>query len=204
MSLHGAVAAPPAGTASGSSGIYTCTDARGRTLTSDRPIADCIDREQRELNPSGTTRRRIEPTYTALEAAAREEQQRQAALADLHRREERRRERALLVRYPSATVHDRERAAALAQVDAVIHAARKRLGELADARRAVDQELEFYRKDPAKAPDSLRRMLEDNAQSVSVQNRFVGEQEDEKRRLNARFDEEISRLRPLWARSAAL
>ena len=204
MALQGAVAAPPTGSTPTAGGIYACVDARGRNLTSDRPIADCIDREQRELNPSGTTRRRIEPTYTALEAQAREEKQRQAALAALQQQEERRRERALLVRYPNAATHERERAAALAQVDAVIHAARKRLGELAEARRSVDLELEFYKKDPSRAPDSLRRMLQDNAQSVSVQNRFLGEQEDERRRVNGRFDEESGRLRQLWARVAVL
>ena len=30
-------------------GIYTCTDAKGRKLTSDRPIPECHDREQRVL-----------------------------------------------------------------------------------------------------------------------------------------------------------
>ena len=191
-------AATPAG-----GGIYSCTDARGRTLTSDRPIADCIDREQRELNPSGTTRRRIEPTYTAKEQAEREERQRQAALAAARQQEERRRERALLVRYPNATTHDRERADALAQIDAVIGAAKKRIGELGEERRKLDGELEFYKKDIAKAPPSVRRQLDDNTQSLAVQNRFVGEQEDEKRRLNARFDEERVRLKPMWPPEAA-
>ncbi len=30
------------------SAIYTCTDAQGRRITSDRPIAACIDRPQRD------------------------------------------------------------------------------------------------------------------------------------------------------------
>jgi len=36
--------------------IYSCTDAQGRQRTSDRSIAECADREQRLLNPSGTVR----------------------------------------------------------------------------------------------------------------------------------------------------
>ena len=196
--LAGAAQAQPASKESSSAGIYSCTDGRGRTITSDRPIPDCIDREQRELNPSGTTRRRLEPTYSAREQAEREERQRQAAMAVLRQTEERRRERALLVRYPTATVHDRERADALSQIDAVIGAARKRVAELNEERRKVDEEMEFYKKDVSKAPASMRRQLDDNAQSVAVQNRFIGEQEEEKRRLNARFDEERSRLKLLW------
>jgi hypothetical protein len=95
--------------------------------------------------------------------------------------------------------HDRERAEALVQIDAVIQAAKKRLGELAEERKRIDDELEFYKKDPSKAPDSIRRKVEDNARSVAVQNRFIGEQEDEKKRVNVRFDEEQARLKPLWA-----
>ena len=198
LASAGVVQAQPASKESSSAGIYSCTDGRGRTITSDRPIPDCIDREQRELNPSGTTRRRIEPTYTAKEQAEREERQRQATMAALRQTEERRRERALLIRYPSAAVHDRERADALSQIDAVIGAAKKRVAELNEERRKVDEEMEFYKKDVSKAPASIRRQLDDNTQSVAVQNRFIGEQEEEKRRLNARFDEERSRLKLLW------
>ena len=188
-------------TASSSPSIYTCTDARGRTLTADRPIADCLDREQRALSPSGV-RRTIEPSYTAREQAELDERVRQAALLASRMNEERRRERALLMRYPSGATHERERAEAMMQIDAVIDAARKRLGELAKERQSVDDELEFYKKDVSKAPPSLRRKLDDNAQSVAVQNRFIAAQEEEKRRVNARFDEERVRLKPLWSASA--
>jgi len=114
-------------TAPSSPTVYTCTDAHGRTLTADRPIADCLDREQRALSPSGV-RRTIEPSYTAREQAERDERARQAALQASRTNEERRRERALLMRYPSGATHDRERAEAMMQIDAVIDAARKRLG----------------------------------------------------------------------------
>jgi hypothetical protein len=88
------------------------------------------------------------------------------------------------------------------QIDAVITAARKRLSELAEERRKIDDELEFYAKDVSKAPDSLRRKVDDNSKSMTVQNRFIADQDDEKKRVNARFDEERARLRPLWAGTA--
>jgi hypothetical protein len=144
-------------------------------------------------------RRKIEPTYTARELAEREDRERQAQLQATRQQEERRRERALLVRYPNAAAHDRERAEALVQIDVVIQAAKKRLLELAEDRKKIDDELEFFKSDPSKAPDAVRRKLDDNAKSVAVQNRFIGEQEDEKKRVNARFDEEQARLKPIWA-----
>lgn len=178
--------------------IYTCTDAQGRTLTADRPIPACNDREQRELSPSGLTRRKIEPTYSAREMAEREDRAREAAVQAAKATDERRRERALLVRYPSAASHDRERNEALSQVDAVIQAAQKRIAELGEDRKKIDEELEFYKKDVSKAPGAMRRKLEDNTQSMAVQHRFIAEQEEEKKRVNARFDEERARLKPLW------
>ncbi|MGJ7518903.1 DUF4124 domain-containing protein [Variovorax sp. LT1P1] len=189
--------------ASASPGIYSCTDSRGRTITADRPIPDCIDREQRELGPSGTVRRTLEPTYTAREQAEREERARQAALQASRLNEERRRERALMMRYPNPAAHERERAEAMLQIDAVIDAARKRLGELGKERQGIDDEMEFYKKDPSKAPPSLRRKLDDSEQSVAIQNRFIAAQEEEKKRVNARFDEERARLKPLWSATAA-
>ena len=199
MAEVGTALAQPAGAAAPAHGIYSCNDGHGRTITSDRPIADCIDREQRELSPSGTTRRRIEPTWTAKEQADRDERQRQADMVTTRQLAERRRERALLIRYPNATTHDRERADTLAQIDIVIGAAKKRLAQLGEERRKIEDELEFYKKDISKAPALVRRQLDDNVQSVAVQNRFIGTQEDEKRRLNARFDEERVRLKQLWA-----
>lgn len=183
-------------------GIYTCVDGKGRKLTSDRPIADCVDREQLELNPSGTVRRKVGPSLTAQERAAREEKERQLADEKARLAEEKRRDRALLIRYPSRTVHDKERNEALAQVDEVVNAAKKRLGDLQRQRKDVDAELEFYKKDPAKVPHTLKRKIEENTQNTNIQIRFIADQENEKKRINARFDEELVKLNQLWSLAA--
>lgn len=199
LGLASAVSAQQGDKLSNTGSIYTCVDATGRTITSDRPIPSCFDREQMELSPSGSVRRRIEPRYTAKERAEIEARQREANEAAMRQREEQRRERALVTRYPNAATHNRERAEALKQVDAVIEAARKRLGELAEERARIDGEMEFYKKDPGKAPTALRQRIEDNDQSVAVQKRFMREQEEEKHRINARFDEERALLVQLWS-----
>ncbi len=184
------------------SGIYSCTDARGRKLTSDRPIQECVDREQKLLNPSGTVRARVGPTQTAQERAEAEAKEKAAAEVRALQVEEKRRERALLIRYPSRAVHDKERAEALAQVAVVTQAASKRIEELLQERHKLDEEMEFYKKDPSRAPASLRRQREDIAQSMAAQKRFIAEQDNENRRINARFDEELVRLKQLWLAQA--
>ena len=179
--------------------IYTCVDGKGRKITADRPIAECMDRTQKELNRSGTVKREVGPSLTAQERAAQEEKDKAAAEARAREAEEKRRDRALLLRYPNRAVHDQERVIALAQVDEVIKASNKRTAELAEQRKAIQAEFEFYAKDPSKAPPSLKRRLEENEASSAVQKKFVQDQEQEKKRVNQRFDEEQIKLKQLWA-----
>jgi hypothetical protein len=183
--------------------IYTCVDVKGRKLTSDRPIPECADREQKELNSSGTVKRTVKPVMTAEEQRVFDEKEKQATEDRLRLNEEKRKDRALLTRYPNRPIHDKERADALAQVDEVMKAATKRIGELAAQRKEIDTELEFYKKTPTKIPLSLKRQIEDNDASVAVQKRFIIDQEAEKKRTNARFDDELVRLKTLWLLTAA-
>lgn len=180
-------------------GIFTCVDAKGRRLTSDRPIVECIDREQREITPGGTVKRKIGPSLTAEERAAEEEKQRLAIEERNRLAEEKRRERALLTRYPDKAAHDKERSIALAQAEASIASANQHLRTLAAESKRLEQELEFFKNDPSKAPPKLKRQIEENANNTQAQKRFVVVQEEEKRRINARFDEEMSKLRQVWA-----
>ena len=183
-------------------GVYTCIDAKGRKLTADRPIPECTDREQKILNPSGTVKAKVGPNLTAQERADLEAKEKREIEERSRTVDEKRRDRALLTRYPNKGVHDQERQEALAQIAVVVQAAKNRLDELNKQRVAIDDEMEFYKRDPSKAPSYLRRQLEDNIQSQAVQRRFMGEQDGEIKRVNARFDDELVRLRQLWALNA--
>ena len=173
-------------------------DGRGRTLTADRSIPECTDRTQRALSSSGIVTRQIGPSLTAHEQAVQDEKDRRAAEVRARENEDNRRDKALLLRYPAPAAHDKERSVALLQIDEVIQASAKRRAELADQRKPLANELEFYAKDPSRAPASLKRKLEENEASVAVQQKFVAEQELEKKRINHRFDEELVKLRSLW------
>ena len=180
-------------------GIYSCVDSKGRRITSDRPIVDCLDREQRELNNSGVVKRVLPPSYTADERARLDAQKKVEDAERARMAEEKRRDRALLIRYPNQAVHDKERVEALAQIDDVIGAVKKRGDELVKQRRDIDIELEFYQNDVTKAPSWLKRKIEDNAEQIQIQTRFLSDQGKEKQRINARFDEELAKLKTLWS-----
>jgi uncharacterized protein YaaR (DUF327 family) len=179
-------------------GIYSCVDSKGRRLTSDRPIVECLDREQKQLGNSGTVKRVVPPSYTAEERAQLESKRRAEELEQARINEEKRREKALLIRYPNQAMHDKERAEALTQIDEVMAAVRKRGEALVQDRKDIDIELEFYKNDIKLAPPWLKRKIEDNEAQVQIQKRFLNDQMMEKQRINARFDEELSKLRTLW------
>ncbi|OOG87681.1 DUF4124 domain-containing protein [Hydrogenophaga sp. A37] len=180
-------------------GIYSCIDGKGRRITSDRPIVDCLDREQRELSNSGVVKRVLPPSYTADERARLDAQKKVEEAERSRVAEEKRRDRALLIRYPNQAVHDKERTDALAQIDDVIGAVKKRGEELVKQRRDIDIELEFYQNDVTKVPSWLKRKIEDNAEQIQIQTRFLNDQGKEKQRVNTRFDEELAKLKMLWS-----
>ncbi len=180
-------------------GIYACVDAKGRRLTADRPILECLDREQRELSSTGATRRVVPASLTAEERERMEALAQQETAQRAKTNEDRRRDRALLSRYPNQRKHDEERAKQLAQVDEVIASIHLRSQDLVKQRAELDLEMEFYKATPSKAPAWLKRRQEDNAQQQEGQKRLVANQAQEKQRINSRFDEELARLRQLWA-----
>jgi hypothetical protein len=186
------------GPACAQQGIYTCINARGQRITADRPIVECLDREQKELTSTGSVKRKIGPSLTAEERAVEEERLQKEAEERNRLAEEKKRDRALLARYPTRATHDRERVQALKAVDESILSARKRIAELQDQRQKLQLETEFYKADPAKAPAKLKRQFEENEQHTAAQKRFIANQQEETARINERFDHELGRLQHLW------
>jgi Domain of unknown function (DUF4124) len=184
-------------------GIYSCVDEKGRKLTSDRPIAECMDRAQKEMNPSGTVRRVITPPPSAKDRAELAEKEKQDAEARLQQVEEKRRDRELLSRYPSRASHDKERSTALEQPTELSAAATKRSQDLAEQRKGIVSELEFYKSSPGKAPPALKRRLDETDSNMADQKRIAAEQEAEKKRINQRFDAEAAKLKPQWSMPGA-
>ena len=182
--------------------IFTCIDSKGRKLTADRPILECNDREQTEVGPTGIVKRKIGPSLTAEERAA-EEVKAAKALEEKNRlADEKKRERALLTRYPDRATHDKERAASIKLIDDVVAAANKHSVDLDAQRTRLNAELEFYAADPARIPLKLKRQLDEIQQQQEVQKRFVANQDAERKRVNARYDEELVKLKVLWAKLA--
>jgi hypothetical protein len=186
---------PPQGAASGV--IFTCVDDKGRRLTADRPIPECLGKEQRVLNRDGSLRTIYPPSQTAEERAEAEARERKMAEARALQNENVRRDRNLMLRYKDEEAHRRARETSLESVRAAIRAAEARMAELARERKPLQDEAEFYKGRPL--PANLRQQLEANDASVEAQRALAHNQQAELERVNALYDVELERLKRLWA-----
>jgi hypothetical protein len=180
--------------------VYTCVAANGRTLTSDRPIVECLDREQRILAPDGTLQGVVPPSLTADERAERENRDRQLAVARQMKVEAVKRDRSLVLRFPDAESHQKAREAALTNLQIAMRTSEQRQRELANERKPLLSEAEFY---AGKAmPAKLREQLDANDAAMAAQRDAQVNQKAELERINSYFDIELERLKRLWAGAA--
>ena len=184
--------------AGGQPSIYVCVDPGGRRITADRPIAECMATGQRELRASGELKRIVPPVLTASERAQEAARLEQEAGLQIHLKEDRRRDRALVLRYPDPAAHAKARAEWLVQQDGLIAAARMRQAELERQGQGIAAKLEFYRKDPDQAPAGLRQLEQENARQRALQSAQLEAQLREREQLEQRLDQELARLRQLW------
>jgi hypothetical protein len=177
-------------------GIYTCIDGHGRKITSDRPILECLDRPQDLRNSDGSVRTRVPPSLTAEERAAEEEAQRRQMAIDAARKDAVRHDRNLLNRYPDEGMHQRGREAALDPLRQALKIADNRLAVLQRERRTLEDEAEFYK--GREMPRKLKMRFDDNQTSIAAQQDAVANHQAEVARINARYNEELARLKRLW------
>lgn len=177
--------------------IYTCIDDRGRRLTADRPIAECAHREQQLLNKDGSLRAVVPPTLTAEERAEKEQRERRLAEQRAAQADAVRRDRNLLSRYPNEATHLRAREASIDSVRQAIKASEVRLRELANERKPLMNEAEFYQ--GKSLPPKLKALLDANDAAAEALRSSSANQDAELGRINKLYDAELDRLRKLWA-----
>ena len=152
--------------------IYSCVDAHGKRLTSDRPISACLDREQRVLSRSGAVKRIVPPSYTPSETAAIDAHNRQEEAQRLQAKAKAKSMAALLQRYPNASAH---MAARILEAESVISRIREGYTRL-----------EIVRNEQA---------INENEKAA---NNYIFTQRQELLTLHKRFDAELALLETLW------
>jgi hypothetical protein len=180
--------------------IFTCVDGKGKRLTSDRLIPECVGREQNILNHDGSVKRVVPPTLTSEEMALAEAREREVAAERVARQDAIRRDRLLLGRYPNEAAHAKAREAALDDIRSSVASSEARVKRLSAERKPLLDEAEFYVSRPM--PQKLREQLDGNDAALSAQLTLIQNQQVEVLRINDLFNSELVRLRKLWAGAA--
>ena len=176
--------------------IYSCVDASGKKLTSDRPIAECNAREQRVLNADGSVKRVLPPTLTSDERAEMETREREALAERAARQDAIRRDRNLLIRFPDEVAHRKARESALDDVRKALRLSESRMAALQAERKPLMDEAEFYA--GGKMPLKLKGQVDANDAAQEAQRSLVQNQQLEVGRINKLYDTELERLKKLW------
>lgn len=178
--------------------IYVCKDAAGRTITADRPIAECADRAMRELDRGGMTRREIAAPLTPQQKRERElleeKKRANAAIAE----EQRMYDRALTTRYRN---------------EGDIALGRQRAIDLLDEQMRVDTTSLAREMTEMKAAQAailvaaknmvVRRRLEDASKAVESRLASIEQRTVEIERVHQKFDLALKRFREIKLASEA-
>lgn len=189
-SVLGAVAQTSAPIGNGS--YYSCRDASGRLITADRPIMECLNREQREHNRDGTVKRIIEAPLTPEQKRQRaeEEQRREEEQARLD--EIKRHDAILLSSYSSVDSIERAQQRALIEPQSGIAKSQQRLADLGAERTRLNAETEFYK--GRKLPGDLERKLQDNDAAQKYETSLLARRNAEIRSINERYAADKARF----------
>ena len=181
--------------------IYTCTDANGRRLTSDRPISECLDREQRMLRSDGSVRGVVRPSLTQGELAELNARERQQSVDQVAQQGASRRDRLLLQRYPDQASHESARQAALVTPLQLVRSSELRFSELAEVRKQLLIQAAQAR---GAASLELQQKIGANEVTIQAQRDLLVVQRAEVDRLNAGYDSERAMLQKIWEANAPI
>jgi hypothetical protein len=177
--------------------VFTCVNAAGRVLTSDRLIGECMDREQRVLSRDGTLLRIVPPSLTADERAEKEARDRKAAAERESKSEAVRRDRNLIQRFPNVAAHQKAREQALEVTQYAITQSEARLADLDRERKPLLDETEFYK--GKTMPGKLKGQLDAIDAATAAQKELLVQQKAELERASKLYDVELAHLKKLWA-----
>lgn len=185
------LAAPPPKDGA-SAPIYSCVDANGRRLSSDRPIPECLGQEQNVLGKDGTVRKKMPPLLSPDQQAKKDAERAAQARVQAARMEQVRNDRLLLSRYPTLVAHDQARQRALESTQKAIDTIQVRIAQLETERVVLANEragLGFKA-----VPENLKMRTNANEGSLEAQRTLLRSMEAERTRINQQYDTERQRL----------
>ncbi len=177
--------------------IYTCKDAAGHTLTSDRPIPECADRAMFVRQNPGQSLREIPRPKTAEERRKADAEQEKQKIAEQLEDQRKREELYLLANFKSENDIEITRQRSLEVVKEKIRVGSEQI-------KAVDHllaELQVEQRDSVKKSPAENANLQSRANQLvmSIKNsrESVARYEGEKNLINTQYDDILNRYRDI-------
>ena len=130
---------------------FKCVDEKGVTRIGDTPPPECANVVMYEISRSGQVLKKIDPTPTADQLKLRKEEADRKAAADKVAAEQKRKDMALLNTFSAEKEFDVVRDRQIEPIQGRIKQANERIGAIDKRRKAIDEEMEFYKAGKKKA-----------------------------------------------------
>jgi hypothetical protein len=180
--------------------MFVCTTASGKTITGDQPPPECRDRDIRELNHDGSTRRVIAAPLSREQRRRQDAEAQEKAIQEEHDLAQARRDRSLLETYGSLEEVEGAKRRALDSRRTLVERAEQRLQQYRRERKRLDDEAEFYAR--RELPVKLKNAYASNDNMIAQQEKIKSDNQAEMQRITERYDADARRYRELEALSA--
>lgn len=179
--------------------IYKCVDSTGRTLTADRPIAECAGRATKEFDKFGVLRREVPALPSAAEKQQQiaQEESRKAATALTDQRG--RSDRAILMRYRAEADILRARKRALEPLQEQARREQAALAKAELALRKIEMDAAALAGQASQTPPSaeFRQQLDDARQIIDERKKALFAREVEITAVQSKYAQTLTRYREL-------
>jgi Domain of unknown function (DUF4124) len=190
--------------------IKKCVDEKGVTHYGDPLPPQCAKSEVKEISTQGTVKKTMDRPLTPEEIKAREEEVERSKDARRKEEDQLRRDRALLATYGSEKEFDVSRDKAMDVVKTRQKTSENRLKELADQKKKLEAEMEFYNSGKSKtgkgkdAPSTLTQAIARNNKDIETVKDSIAKMEDEKKNIASTFEADKQRWKDLKSGKAVL
>jgi hypothetical protein len=180
---------------------YRCTGKDGKKYYGSTIPASCFGRPVEQLNSQGLVVRRIDPEGEEKERAEKAANAEKAKEEDVSKKEQTRRNVALLATYTSERDIEETRSRTLADNEKSVREVEGKIEALKKKRAAYDKELEFYsdsgakdKKSKGKAPTKLTEDIRNSEIDLKAQEDLLAAKKREVIAINAKYDEDKKRF----------
>jgi hypothetical protein len=172
----------------------TCCDVNGHRTCGDPPPPQCIDKSKTVFLKGGASKE-VEAPLTAEQRAARDAEVARKKEAEKVAAEQGRKDRALMASYTTEAEIDAARDRVTKEIEKSVEQAKSRLETAQTKKLKLDQEKEFYLKQPMPAP--MQAQVKDNEREIAAQESALKQANDNIAATRQRFETDKARFRLL-------